>query len=181
MQGALDEIDPDAFALRRVDTDSAGYRAPVVTQIVGVTYRQLDYWARTKLLEPSVRSAQGSGSQRLYSFRDILVLRLIKSLLAAGISLPQIRKAVEQVRDRGASDLASTTLFSDGTTIFECTSESEVFDLLRGGQGVFGIAVGPALSSLVGEIGEFPSESADSDAPTPSRDDLAARRAAKSA
>ena len=108
----------------------------------GITYRQLDYWARTGLVEPSIRSAKGSGSQRLYSFRDILVLKVVKRLLDTGVSLQQIRTAVSALHSRGVEDLASITLMSDGASVYECTSADEVVDLVAGGQGVFGIAVG---------------------------------------
>ena len=78
-----------------------GYRGPTACSAAGITYRQLDYWARTGLVEPSVRAAHGSGSQRLYGFRDILVLKVVKRLLDSGISLQQIRAAVQHLRDRG--------------------------------------------------------------------------------
>jgi DNA-binding transcriptional MerR regulator len=182
MQESLDSYAPELFHLNGVDSDDVGYRAPVVTQLVGVTYRQLDYWARTQLLEPSIRPASGSGSQRLYAFRDVLVLKLIKRLLEAGISLQQVRIAVEHLRERGTRDLAATTLMSDGTTVYECTSQDEVFDLLRGGQGVFGIAVGPALTDLAGEIAAFPSEQATAGTSTSHpTDELATRRARRTA
>ena len=103
-------------------------------QIAGITYRQLDYWARTSLVVPSIRGAAGSGSQRLYSFKDILVLKIVKRLLDTGISLHNIRVAVDHLRQRGVQDLANITLFSDGTTVYECTSAEEVVDLLQGGQ-----------------------------------------------
>ena len=83
-----------------------GYRGPTACNAAGITYRQLDYWARTGLVEPSVRPATGSGTQRLYSFRDILVLKVVKRLLDTGISLQQIRAAVAHLRAQGASDLA---------------------------------------------------------------------------
>mgnify|MGYP003704423403 CR=1 FL=1 len=83
-----------------------GYRGPVACSAAGITYRQLDYWARTRLVSPSVRSAAGSGTQRLYSFRDILVLKVIKRLLETGVSLQSIRTAVEHLRERGVDDLA---------------------------------------------------------------------------
>ena len=107
----------------------------------GISYRQLDYWARTELVEPTVRGAAGSGSQRLYGFRDILVLKLVKRLLDTGISLQQIRVAVTQLREAGIEDLAQTTLMSDGASVYLCTSDDEVIDLVNRGQGVFGIAV----------------------------------------
>ncbi|MDQ1644740.1 MAG: hypothetical protein QOJ50_924, partial [Cryptosporangiaceae bacterium] len=99
-----------------------GYRGPTACHAAGITYRQLDYWARTGLVEPSIRAAHGSGSQRLYSFRDILVLKIVKRLLDAGVSLQNIRVAVDQLRSRGVDDLAKITLLSDGTTVYECQS-----------------------------------------------------------
>ena len=119
-----------------------GYRGPTACNAAGITYRQLDYWARTGLIEPTVRGAKGSGSQRLYSFQDILLLKVVKRLLDAGISLQQIRTAVQHLRERGTDDLTRVTLMSDGVSVYECTSNDEIIDLLQGGQGVFGIAIG---------------------------------------
>src|SRR4051812_49565962 len=93
--------------------EDVGYRGPTACAAAGITYRQLDYWARTRLVDPSVRPAHGSGSQRLYSFRDILVLKVVKRLLDTGVSLQQIRTAVTHLRDRGVQDLAQITLMSD--------------------------------------------------------------------
>jgi DNA-binding transcriptional MerR regulator len=142
-------------------SENVGYRGPTACAAAGITYRQLDYWARTALVEPSVRAAHGSGSLRLYSFRDILVLKVVKRLLDTGVSLQNIRSAVEALRLRGVDDLAGITLLSDGATVYECTSSEEVVDLLRGGQGVFGIALGGALRELVGSLAHLPSERAD--------------------
>ena len=97
-----------------VPDELVGYRGPSACQIAGITYRQLDYWARTSLVVPSIRSAAGSGSQRLYSFKDILVLKIVKRLLDTGISLHNIRVAVDHLRQRGVRDLANITLFSAG-------------------------------------------------------------------
>src|ERR1700748_2991471 len=99
-----------------------GYRGPTACAAAGITYRQLDYWARTDLVVPTVRSATGSGTQRLYSFQDILVLKVVKRLLDTGVSLHNIRRAVDALRSRGVDDLARITLLSDGTTVYECTS-----------------------------------------------------------
>ena len=121
---------------------NSGYRGPVACRAAGITYRQLDYWARTGLVEPTVRGAKGSGSQRLYSFRDILLLKIVKRLLDTGVSLQQIRTAVNALHERGVEDLTSITLMSDGASVYECTSADDVIDLVQGGQGVFGIAVG---------------------------------------
>ena len=156
-----------------------GYRGPTACNAAGITYRQLDYWARTGLVEPSVRGAAGSGSQRLYSFRDILILKVVKRLLDAGVSLQQIRSAVHHLRERGTDDLTRVTLMSDGASVYECTSNDEVIDLLQGGQGVFGIAIGGVWREIEGTLAELPSERASEDASDVAGDELAARRAAR--
>jgi len=136
-----------------------GYRGATACSAAGISYRQLDYWARTGLVEPSIRTASGSGTQRLYGFRDILVLKIVKRLLDAGVSLQNIRTAVDHLRSRGVTELERITLMSDGASIYECASPDEIIDLLQGGQGVFGIAVGKvwhevegSLSLLQGEV-----------------------------
>jgi DNA-binding transcriptional MerR regulator len=156
-----------------------GYRGPTACSAAGITYRQLDYWARTGLVEPSVRAAHGSGSQRLYSFRDILVLKVVKRLLDTGISLQQIRAAVQHLHDRGSADLAQVTLMSDGVSVYECTSTDEVVDLLQGGQGVFGIALGRVWREVEGDLAELPAVRAEDGfvaVPPGGQDDLAKRR-----
>ena len=183
-QDALFEADETLGVAREVDAGSAeiGYRGPTACSAAGITYRQLDYWARTGLVEPSVRAAHGSGSQRLYSFRDILVLKVVKRLLDTGISLQQIRAAVQHLRDHGSEDLAQVTLMSDGVSVYECTSADEVVDLLQGGQGVFGIALGRVWREVEGDLAVLPAVRAEdgfvavvpgSDA---AQDDLAKRR-----
>jgi DNA-binding transcriptional MerR regulator len=165
--------------------EDVGYRGPTACAAAGITYRQLDYWARTGLVEPSVRPARGSGSQRLYGFRDILVLRVVKSLLDTGISLQQIRSAVAFLREHGATDLTRITLMSDGATVYACTSRDEVVDLLQGGQGVFGIALGRIWQEVEGSLAEFPADTSASDSGSGqseqhlAADELASRRARK--
>lgn len=132
----------------------AGYRGPQVCKIVGISYRQLDYWARTGLATPTVQAAQGSGTQRLYSFEDLVELKVIKNLLDAGVSLQRVREAIEYLRDLG-HDLAGVTLLSDGHSIYACKSSDEVFDLLRQGQGVFGIAIDPVKAELRGSVAQL--------------------------
>src|SRR5687768_16814 len=158
--------------------EDTGFRGPTACSAAGISYRQLDYWARTKLVEPSVRSAGGSGTQRLYSFKDILLLKIIKRLLDAGVSLQQIRIAVDHLRVRGTDDLTQVTLMSDGASVYECRSADEVVDLLQGGQGVFGIAVGGVWREIEGSLLELPSERAVDDQ-SHAGDELAARRAAR--
>lgn len=160
--------------------EDAGFRGPIAANVVGISYRQLDYWARTGLVTPEIRGAAGSGSQRLYSFRDVLLLRVIKRLIDAGISLQQIRKAVDHLRARGVNDLTEITLMSDGVTVFECTSDHEVIDLIRGGQGMFGIALGSVWKDLEGSLMELPSERAAQDEPADAQvDELSKRRNAR--
>ena len=153
--------------------DAAGYRGAVAARAAGITYRQLDYWARTGLVEPTVRGAAGSGTQRLYGFRDILVLKLVKRLLDTGISLQQIRTAINQLRESGINDLAQTTLMSDGASVYLCTSNDEVIDLDSRGQGVFGIAVDKVLREVESSLVQIEPGVADP------MDELAARRAVR--
>ena len=160
--------------------EDAGYRGPTACRAAGITYRQLDYWARTGLVEPSVRGATGSGTQRLYGFRDILVLKVVKRLLDTGVSLQQIRVAIQHLRERGVDDLAQITLMSDGASVYECTSADEVIDLVQGGQGVFGIAVGRVWREVEGELAQLPSERTDDEVPAEHPgDELRERRAAR--
>ena len=118
----------------------SGYRGPQVCKIVGITYRQLDYWARTGLVRPSVMDANGSGTQRLYSYRDLVELKVIKQMLDAGISLQSARKAVESLRafDEG---LASVRIVIQGPNVVLAQSDEQVMDLLRGGQGVLSVVL----------------------------------------
>ncbi len=156
--------------LLELDANS-GYRGTVAANAVGITYRQLDYWARTDLVSPSVRGAQGSGSQRLYGFKDIIVLKLVKNLLDTGISMQQIRAVVNELRASGISDLAAVTLMSDGATVYLCTSQNEIIDILNGGQGVFGIAVGTIMREVESTLINIDTD------PAEPLDELAARRA----
>jgi DNA-binding transcriptional MerR regulator len=172
---------------------TVGYRGVTACHAVGISYRQIDYWARTGLVSPSIRDASGSGTQRLYSFRDLVVLKVVKRLLDAGVSLQNIRKAIETLRSHGVEDLAGITLISDGTTVYECRSAEEVVDLLQGGQGVFGIAIGGAFKEIQGSLSMLPGERAVTDegiegepapvieAPFGVTDELAARRARRRA
>ncbi|MFV0429036.1 MAG: MerR family transcriptional regulator [Arachnia sp.] len=153
-----------------------GFRGPVAHRVAGITYRQLDYWARTGLVTPELRQADGSGTQRLYSFRDVLLLRVVKRFLDIGISLQQIRVAIDHLRSRGAADLTELTLVSDGFSVYEVTSANELFDLTRGGQGMFMISVSSVWREIEGTIQSLPAErvvSADESHPS---DELAARR-----
>ena len=158
-----------------------GYRGATACSAAGISYRQLDYWARTGLVEPSIRTATGSGSARLYGFRDILVLKIVKRLLDAGVSLQNIRTAVTHLRERGVTDLERITLMSDGASIYECASPDEIIDLLAGGQGVFGIAVGKVWSEVEGSLASLAGEVNGETIVSQNSDELSLRRKAKGA
>ena len=163
------------------NVNEIGYRGATACAAAGISYRQLDYWARTSLVEPSVRSATGSGTQRLYGFRDILVLKIVKRLLDAGVSLQNIRTAVNHLRERGVVDLERVTLMSDGASIYECSSPDEIIDLLAGGQGVFGIAVGKVWSEVEGSLAMLQGEVNGMAVSGEDNDELAQRRKRKGA
>ena len=117
-----------------------GFRGPQVCAVIGITYRQLDYWARSGLLVPSLVNAKGSGSQRLYSYRDLLELKVIKQLLDGGISLRSARRALECLRSAVVGeDLRTANLVLAGTDSLLVRSGEAIIDLLKGGQGVLNI------------------------------------------
>src|SRR5688500_2515533 len=126
-----------------------GFRGPQVCNIVGISYRQLDYWARTDLIRPSVADARGSGTQRLYSYRDLVELKVIKHLLDAGISLRTARKAIEYLREHLGEELASSSLVINGSRSVLARSGEEVVDLVRQGQGVLNIL---PLAGMISEL-----------------------------
>jgi DNA-binding transcriptional MerR regulator len=129
-----------------------GFRGPQVCAIVGITYRQLDYWARTELLRPSISEARGSGSQRRYSYGDLLHLKVIKRLLDSGISLQQARRAVDCLRSTGDDMATANLVIEEGRSVLARSGE-EIIDLLRGGQGVLNIVpLAPVVSELTTAI-----------------------------
>jgi DNA-binding transcriptional MerR regulator len=130
-------------------TEEQGFRGPQVCSIVGITYRQLDYWARTDLVRPSVADAKGSGSQRRYSYRDLLELKVIKNLLDAGVSLQSTRKAIEYLRKNLGEDVAAANLVIDGGGSVLARTGEEIVDLLKRGQGVLNIV---PMAGVVGEV-----------------------------
>ena len=117
----------------------ASFTGKRTAEIVGITYRQLDYWARTDLLRPSVSDANGSGSRRRYSYKDLLELKAIKTLLDAGIKLESVREVFSYMREQMGEDIASANLVIHGTTSVLTRSGEELFDLVRKGQGVLNV------------------------------------------
>ena len=131
--------------------DDNGYSGARAAEVVGISYRQLDYWARTGLVRPSIQDAQGSGTQRLYSFQDLALLKLIKRMLDSGVNLQQVRKAMKTLKGLDEPALG-TTLVSDGHRIYQVESPEAVVDLLASGQGVFAIAVDRVWTELEGTL-----------------------------
>ena len=115
-----------------------GYRAPQVCNLVGITYRQLDYWARTDLIRPSISDASGSGSRRRYSYQDLLELRVIKTLLDAGIKLESVRDVFAYLREHVTTDIASAHLVINGSSVVLAQGD-ELIDVLANGQGVLNV------------------------------------------
>jgi DNA-binding transcriptional MerR regulator len=152
-----------------------GFRGPQVCKIVGITYRQLDYWARTDLIRPSLADAQGSGSQRRYSYRDLVALKVIKSLLDAGVSLQTARKAVDYLRGHLGDDLATATLVIQGSQSVLARTDAEFVDIVRQGQGVLSLVpLKPAMEALDATIhdlapGAVPADAVPITGPTTAR------------
>lgn len=134
---------------QRTAHNEAGYSGRQAAQIVGITYRQLDYWARTDLIRPSLMDAAGSGSRRKYSYRDLLELKIIKKLLDAGLRLETVRDVFTYLRENLGEDVVSANLIiSDGQVVL-ATSDQEMIDLIRKGQGVLNLL---PLDSVKAEI-----------------------------
>ena len=172
----------------------AGYRGPVAARAAGITYRQLDYWARAGLVEPSVRTHRPESGARLYHAGDVLVLTVVRRLLEAGVSLQQVRATTTSLREHCAGTGADTstdhggdggldalTLMCDGATLYPCTSADEVIELVQGGQGVFGIAVGPVWAAVRATLATLPAEGGPEGGGHREADELSARRAAREA
>ncbi|HVV35526.1 MAG TPA: MerR family transcriptional regulator [Acidimicrobiales bacterium] len=142
--------------------EQIGFRGPQVCKLVGITYRQLDYWARTDLLRPSLADAAGSGTQRLYSYHDVLSLKVIKKFLDAGLALPAARRAVEALRSGGDDVASANIVLSDATSVLAMNGE-ELVDLVKGGQGVLNIF---PLAGVVDELDAAIVDLGGSEAPT---------------
>jgi len=142
MQQRLDGFD-DAVPV------DGGFRGPQVCAIVGITYRQLDYWARQGLVKPSLADARGSGTQRSYSFNDLVRLKVIKNLLDAGVKLQTARKAIEYLREDRGDDWATASLVLDGAGSVLVRTDDALIDLVRRGQGVLNIVpLGPVVQEI---------------------------------
>lgn len=133
-----------------------GFSGTKAAAVVGISYRQLDYWARTDLVRPSLADASGSGSRRMYSYRDLLELRVIKSLLDAGIKLESVRKAFTYLRENVESDIAAATLVISGNDVLLCDGDTLIDIVRRGGQGVLNVlAIGSVKTDLDASLVEL--------------------------
>lgn len=141
----------------KTSNTSEYYKSQDVCKLTGLTYKQLDYYDRTKFLSPSINKALGYGTKRLYSFNDLLKLQVVKNLLDAGIGLQKIRKTKKylEMTGNGDDDFLKVTLISDGNTVFACYSDKEIIDTLNSGQAVFGIAIEKVYKKLKEDVGRF--------------------------
>ncbi|MBT1181218.1 MerR family transcriptional regulator [Bifidobacterium sp. CP2] len=135
-------VQGELFAVDDEDETCRGYRGTVASKVAGITYRQLDYWARKQILEPSITPSHGSGSRRLYSFKDVLILAVSKRLLDAGVNLQNVTAAIGFLSRRSTRRLENVTIMCDGQHVHECVTSDEMVELLRTGKAVFAISVG---------------------------------------
>lgn len=135
-------IQGELFASGGQEDATRGYRGTVASKVAGITYRQLDYWARKQIVEPSITPSHGSGSRRLYSFKDVVILAVSKRLLDAGVNLVNVTTAIGFLTQRTSDQLANVTIMCDGTEVHECTTSEQMVDLLQSGRAVFAVSVG---------------------------------------
>ena len=135
-------VQGELFATADEEEFTRGYRGTVASKVAGITYRQLDYWARKQIVEPSIKSSHGSGSRRLYSFKDVVILAVSKRLLDAGVNLQNVTAAIGFLTQRTSAQLENITIMCDGDRVHECTTNEQVIALVRSGKAVFGVSVG---------------------------------------
>ena len=131
-----------------------GYTGPEVCKITGITYRQLDHWTTSSLINASIRNLKGSGFHRIYSIQDIIQIKLVNKLREAGVSLQKIRIALKNIQKVLGDDISisDVSVFSDGKSIYVISDNDQMIDLLKKGQAVFGISLGPVHSEAEAKI-----------------------------
>ena len=131
-----------------------GYTGPEVCKITGITYRQLDHWTTSSLINASIRNLKGSGFHRIYSFQDIIQIKMVNKLREAGVSLQKIRIALKNIQKVLGDDISisDVSVFSDGKSIYVISDNDQMIDLLKKGQAVFGISLGPVHSEAEAKI-----------------------------
>ena len=135
-------VQGELFVASGDDEPKRGYRGTVASKVAGITYRQLDYWARKQIVEPSITPSHGSGSRRLYSFKDVVILAVSKKLLDAGVNLQNVTTAIGFLTQRSTAQLANVTIMCDGEEVHECTSSDQMLHLLDSGRAVFAVSIG---------------------------------------
>ena len=135
-------IQGELFGVDDAESDARGYRGSIASKVAGITYRQLDYWARKQIVAPSITPSHGSGSRRLYSFKDVVILAVSKKLLDAGVNLQNVTTAIGFLMQRASSQLEHITIMCDGEQVYECTSNERMMELLASGHAVFAVSVG---------------------------------------
>jgi DNA-binding transcriptional MerR regulator len=149
MESTMNEVAPLELDGLDAPAEQVGYSGRKAAEVVGISYRQLDYWARTDLVRPSLAEARGSGSRRLYSYRDLLELKVIKTLLDAGLKLESVRQVFNYMREQLGEDISSANLVISGKSSVLVRSGEELIDVLQQGQGVLNVL---ALSGVKDEI-----------------------------
>ncbi len=146
-------VQGELFAFSSDGEESVGYRGSVAMKIAGITYRQLDYWARKNIIEPSINPSHGSGSRRLYSFKDISIMAVAKRLLDAGVNLTNVTTAIVFLNCYSISHLENMTIICNGQSVMECNNNQEdMFNMLEGGSAVFAIAVGCIVKQVRADL-----------------------------
>jgi DNA-binding transcriptional MerR regulator len=138
---AQDAVQGELFSLGDSEEVSRGYRGTVASKVAGITYRQLDYWARKQIVEPSITPSHGSGSRRLYSFKDVVILAVSKRLLDAGVNLQNVTAAIGFLSGLHTEELARVTIMCDGEQVYQCTSADQIIELVRSGKALFSVSV----------------------------------------
>lgn len=135
-------VQGELFSLTDNEDATRGYRGTVASKVAGITYRQLDYWARKQIVDPSITPSHGSGSRRLYSFKDVVILATSKKLLDAGVNLQNVTTAIGFLVAHTSSQLEHITNMCDGEQVYECTTNEQMMELLNSGRAVFAVSVG---------------------------------------
>ena len=145
-------VQGELFSAADSDEAKRGYRGTVASKVAGITYRQLDYWARKQIVEPSITPSHGSGSRRLYSFKDVVILAVSKRLLDAGVNLQNVTAAIGFLTQRSVDQLAGVTIMCDGMNVHECTTSDQMLELLQSGKAVFAVSVDSLYRQIAEEL-----------------------------
>lgn len=150
------------------------FSSPQTIEIIGITYRQLDYWTRTELVRSTAQAAVGSGSRRRYSYNDLLELKLIKRLLDEGIALQRVREVFDYLRDELGEEVASADLVINGNQSLLVRTDEQILDALRQGQGALYLRMEGLVEEVDAAVRELPIEEAQAGEASPSQTGVSA-------